>query len=129
MTSVTTSSNFDRLAKELFIQLLRETGCGRMKVFGHSMLPTIRPGDVVQVESGPANPGDIIVFDRAGNLCVHRLLTTVDCQAISRGDANPGIDRPFPFKKILGRVTSLERNGTCRRGSQIPSFSLSYHPQ
>lgn len=100
------------MAKELFIQLLRKTGHARMKVFGCSMLPAIRPEDVIRVESGPVNPGDIIVFERAGHLCVHRLLTTVDSQAIARGDANPGVDTPFPYTGILGRVTSLERNGT-----------------
>ena len=109
---MTTSPKLDGVAQELFIQLLRETGHARMKVLGLSMLPAILPGDIIRVERGNVAPGDVVVFSRTAHLCAHRLLTTVDGQAITRGDANPGLDPVLSCSEILGRVTSLERSGT-----------------
>lgn len=96
----------------LLKQLLREVGYARLEVFGSSMLPVIHPGDVIVVESTPVRAGDIVLFDRDGHLCAHRFFAGVDGQVIARGDANRDLDTPFPFEQILGRVSSVERNGT-----------------
>lgn len=105
----------------LLTELLREAGHATIEVGGNSMLPAIRPGDVLSVETGPAAIGDVVVFNQAGHLCAHRLLAVVDSQAITRGDANQRLDLPFACKEILGRVTSLERNGKTIR-------DLTYRP-
>ena len=119
---VTTASKLDGVAKELFIQLLRETGRARMKVFGISMLPAILPGDIIQVERGSANPGDIIVFVRQGWLCAHRFLGCMNSEAITQGDGNPELDTPISYSSILGRVTCLERNGVVVNDLSIRPF-------
>jgi hypothetical protein len=119
---VATAFKLDGVAKGLFIQLLRETGRARIRVFGISMLPTILPGDVIEVERGSANPGDIVVFVREGRLCAHRLLGYVNSEAITQGDGNPCVDSPFPFESILGRVTCLERNGMVINDLSIRPF-------
>ncbi len=99
------------LKASLFTQLLREVGHARIEVTGCSMLPAILPGDVIRVEAGPAQIGDIAVFSQDGQLCAHRLLAVVDGQAIARGDANRRLDPAFPVNEILGRVSRVERRG------------------
>ena len=99
------------LKVSLFTQLLRDVGYARMEVSGCSMLPAIRPGDVIRVESSPARMGDIILFLRDGHLCAHRFLAEIKGHVVARGDANRKPDAPFPYEQILGRVISLERNG------------------
>lgn len=99
------------LTTTLFTELLQSVGHARIEVLGSSMLPVIHPGDILQVESSPAHPGDIIVFNNQGLLCAHRLLTVIDGRAIARGDANRRLDTPFPIENALGRVNSLNRGG------------------
>lgn len=99
------------LTATLFTRLLKEVGQGRIEILGSSMLPAIRPGDVLRVESSPVEPGDVVVFDSNGNLCAHRLLYIKGSLAVTRGDANRHFDAPFAITEILGRVSSLERDG------------------
>ena len=99
------------LTTTLFTELLQTVGHARIEVLGSSMLPVIQPGDVLRVEAGPVQPGDIIVFTGEGSLCAHRLLALADGMAIARGDGNRRYDVPFPNEQILGRVMNLERAG------------------
>jgi signal peptidase I len=99
------------LTAALFTKLLKEVGQGRIEVLGSSMLPAIRPGDVLQVESRPVEIGDVVVFDSNGYLCAHRLVYRKGSLAVTRGDANQHFDTPFDVSEILGRVNSLERDG------------------
>lgn len=109
------------LQASLFTQLLREVGHARMQVTGCSMLPAIVPGDVIRVESAPAQVGDIVVFNRDGHLCAHRLLAIVDGRIVARGDANRKLDLPIEPEEVLGKVTSLVRQ-------EVETTDLRYRP-
>jgi len=100
------------LKTSLFTQLLREFGEATIVLGGCSMIPALRPGDAVRVQAGDIAIGDIVVFLRGDHLCAHRLLSVANGQAIARGDANRKLDDPFPVEQILGRVISLQRQGT-----------------
>lgn len=99
------------LTTTLFTELLQSVGHARIEVLGSSMLPVIRPGDVLRVKAGPVQPGDIVVFAGEGALCAHRLISLSGGIAIARGDGNRRYDSPFPSSQILGRVIDLQRAG------------------
>jgi signal peptidase I len=103
------------LTTTLFTELLHSVGHARIEVLGSSMLPVIQPGDILRVEAVTCHPGDVIVFNRDGVLCAHRLLAIVDGMAIARGDANRRLDAPFPTEQILGRVIDFQRGKTIVR--------------
>lgn len=100
------------LTTTLLTELLQSVGHARIEVLGSSMLPVIQPGDILRVEAGPVQPGDIIVFTSENSLCAHRLITFSGEMAIARGDGNQRYDAPFPSEQILGRVIDLRRAGT-----------------
>jgi hypothetical protein len=65
----------------------------------------------------PATPpphihfGDVLAFDSAGRLIVHRLVRIAPGQYLLKGDNNPQPDGWFPADAILGRVVRVERAG------------------
>ena len=59
-----------------------------VQITDDSMLPTLAPGDVVQVQPLPAEDGDLVLAEIDGELFVRRLI----------GDGT---------EKILGRVTRI----------------------
>ncbi len=59
-----------------------------VQIMDDSMLPTLAPGDVVQVQPLPAEDGDLVLAEIDGELFVRRLI----------GDGT---------EKILGRVTRI----------------------
>jgi hypothetical protein len=119
MTQPDTSN--DRLAAlkcELAGEVLRSFGALRFTATGWSMLPAIFPGDTLMVERvQPENAaiGDVVLVEREGRLCAHRLVSAVadaeNPKWITRGDSMPGPDRPVLANELLGRVTYLIRTG------------------
>jgi Peptidase S24-like len=89
----------------------------RLRVFGESMLPTLWPGDVVEIESCSlenVRAGEIVLAQRDDRLVMHRLL--VRCgqnNFLLRGDSVACPDPPFPSQALLGR---LVRRADERRG-------------
>lgn len=96
----------------LFSELLREVGHAAIEVHGSSMLPVILPGDVLKVEAGQAALGDIVVFIRNDRVWAHRVIAISGNEIVTRGDANPNPDASLHYEEVLGRVSSLARNGT-----------------
>jgi Peptidase S24-like len=80
----------------------------RMRVYGESMLPTLFPGDVVEIEScSPESlrPGEIVLAIREDRLFLHRLVSPCTISGFTlRGDSNPNPDARFPAEAMLGRM-------------------------
>ena len=103
---------------ELAGEVLRSFGTLRFAATGWSMLPSILPGDTLVVESvSPAQVrlGDIVLVQRQGRLCAHRV---VDMETgpenphwITQGDALPAPDPPVVRDELLGWVSYLIRAG------------------
>jgi len=65
-----------------------------MVVLSGSMAPTLRPGDAVLIRSGATSihEGDIVTFQREGQLVTHRVVEVESAQLVTRGDANNATD-------------------------------------
>src|SRR5579862_900731 len=112
-----------RLKCEMAGDVLRSTGAFRLKVNGWSMLPTIWPGDILEIgasATGEAAPGDIVLYGRDERLFVHRVVAFRGGQLITRGDAMPEADPPVPDGGVMGRVQFIVRRG----GKNAPSRRL-----
>jgi len=103
---------------ELLAETLRLHGRARLRVQGSSMLPSLRPGDVLRVERRrPAEvaAGTIILYSREQRLFAHRVLRKEDSGGDStllvRGDRLPRPDPPVLPDELLGEVTWVERGG------------------
>ena len=86
----------------------------RLKVTGWSMFPAICPGDILELERAKRSQlseGQIVVFSRDRRLFVHRIWKTVGSTIVTRGDAMPHTDPVVTDQELLGRVTSIERDG------------------
>jgi signal peptidase I len=102
---------------ELAREVLRSSGTLRLGVTGWSMLPTLWPGDTLIIERTKSDgvvSGDIVLFARDRRFFVHRVVTrTADAESIhTRGDAMTQMDPPVSNRELLGKVVSVERNGT-----------------
>lgn len=98
----------------LAADVLRAFGSLRLQVAGSSMLPAVRPGDVLTVrrqESPRVAAGDIVLFARQSRLFAHRVLRHSGAMLITRGDALPAQDPPVSSAELLGVVTSISREG------------------
>ncbi|MFN2156547.1 MAG: signal peptidase I [Anaerolineae bacterium] len=85
-------------------------------VYGASMYPTIRDGDVVQVrpvKAGEIGIGDIFLFRNSGRLFVHRLVAKSRqgdrLLLIAKGDANPRPDKQVEHLDVLGKIVEVRR--------------------
>ncbi|MGC9398740.1 MAG: S24 family peptidase [Anaerolineae bacterium] len=90
-------------------------GTLHLHVRGRSMLPTLRPGDEIVVESVAPEDlrrGDWIVVRVSQQLLVHRLLDfTREGSLLTKGDAQRAPDPPCAPQDVLGKVTALKREG------------------
>ena len=109
---------------ELASEVLRSSGRLRLCVTGWSMLPTIWPGDTLEIEKtdcASVSAGDVVLFHRDRRLFVHRVVR-YDAKAIAtRGDALDALDETITDKELLGRVSLIVRDTK----SIQPSASLS----
>jgi signal peptidase I len=108
----------NELKRQLALDAVGSLGEARLAASGSSMLPTIRPGDVLEVhrESMAAvSIGDIVVFEREARLVTHRVVEKVlgpeRTLLITRGDALRAADPPVTPEELLGRVTAILRGG------------------
>jgi signal peptidase len=110
----------------LVSEAVRAAGRVRLRVSGTSMVPAMRPGDLITVERARAAeiaPGEIVVFTRSGRLVVHRVtgVTAAPGLAKSVSESEPALQtrgdcarRKDPIvrdSELLGRVTQIERSG------------------
>ena len=84
----------------------------RLRVLGESMLPTLWPGDAVEIEAcsnDQLHVGDLVLAVRDGRLFLHRLVSqNLSSGFILRGDSMPAPDALFPPKALLGRLISRD---------------------
>lgn len=100
---------------ELAAEVLRTCGRLRLRVTGWSMLPAVWPGDtllVERIEPGAVGTGDIVLFTCEGRLFVHRVVENLgDSRLLTRGDTMSAPDPVVNRHELLGRVSSIQRNG------------------
>jgi hypothetical protein len=100
--------------------MLRARASVRIKAWGTSMFPAVRPGDLLTIQSAAYDqvvPGDIVLVMRDHRFFVHRLVErrqVRDCiSLVTRGDAMPHNDPPAATSELLGRVACIRRGNHC----------------
>src|SRR5262245_66357737 len=98
------SEEFLTAGAELVAEALLRFGHVSFRVHGTSMLPAVRPGDVVDVETCPIDRfrvGDIVVFTGTAGLVAHRMISNREQVTVTRGDANRHCDPPMSAGRLL----------------------------
>ena len=100
----------------LAIDMLRSVGEARLTVSGGSMLPSLWPGDILEIHRVAAediSQGDIVVFARENRLIVHRVLRMnrqgANMTVTTCGDRSAKADSPVSTNELLGRVRTIQR--------------------
>jgi signal peptidase I len=105
----------DALRIDLVEDVLRRFGSARLCVQGSSMLPSLRPGDEIQVQSIPLSEikmGDVVAYRRDERLFVHRVIGTDALgRLVTRGDTLPQADAPVSESELLGSIVAVSRDG------------------
>jgi len=107
--------------RSLAAEVLRSTGKVRLVARGHSMLPALWPGDLLNIEATSfdrVRAGDTVLFARDDRFLIHRVLDKHEVRhgstrpsLVTRGDSMPQVDAPVFGEELLGRVVSFERHG------------------
>jgi signal peptidase I len=111
---MTRESQFQAAGCDLLADVVRSAGSATLKVTGQSMLPAIRPGDLLTVQRHSPQglqPGQIILIQRNQKLTAHRVVRVCGEQLVTRGDSVPSLDPPIPASEVVGVVTAIHRNG------------------
>jgi signal peptidase I len=121
------SRPLDAVAPRLLAEVLDRCGEARLRVAGTSMLPSIRPADVLHIRSvdiASVRRDDVVVFEAGPRLFVHRV---VQCDShgaepilITRGDMHSHDDPPVRRTQLLGRVEGQTREGTVVPPARAP---------
>jgi hypothetical protein len=109
-SAVRSSGSAERSA--LVAHALRRGGSSplrvRLRVYGESMLPTLWPGDLVEITNcSPEDlrTGEIVLAMREGRFFLHRLVAPYTPNGfLLRGDSMPGPDPLFPPEALVGRL-------------------------
>jgi len=104
----------------LLVDLIGQVGEARLRVIGSSMLPSIRPGDVLIIRRRPIGDvrcGDVAVFVRDDRLFVHRVIAHHGSHLVTRGDSLPSPDAPVTATELAGVAVRLVRGGKARQVS------------
>jgi hypothetical protein len=100
-----------------------------MKVEGDSMLPALKPGDLISVvHSDRISEGDILAFFyRHGEVLVHRCVKLTESKIYCKGDNAFRLEDITP-DRIIGHVTAVVRDGGTLpvRGPDRTMAALSY---
>jgi hypothetical protein len=117
-------SNWSAVRSALVADALRGRGHLRLCVHGESMLPSLWPGDVVEIEGcspEDVRPGEIVLALREDRLFLHRLVAPCTGHGfVLRGDSVPRSDS-FPSEALLGRFVS-------RTDERPGIFAAALHP-
>jgi hypothetical protein len=104
----------------LLADALRRSQSLRLRVYGESMLPTLWPGDVVEIAGcslEEVRPGEIVLALHDGRLFLHRLLASESNGFVLRGDSMPGPDPLLPREALLGRLVGRAGEGLVSRSA------------
>jgi signal peptidase len=116
----------DLSKSELAAEVVRSFGELRLRVTGSSMLPAIRPDDVLTVRHcgvDEVGVGDVVLYTRHRRLFAHRVVSRSDVGLVTQGD---GVAKPDPAvtaAEFLGRIVLVSR-----RGRSIPPESKPTSP-
>lgn len=88
----------------------------KMTLYGNSMLPFIKSGDIAIVKSVHGevpNVGDIYAFIQPGSekLIIHRMVNIYGEICEMKGDNCKNVDGRIPFSALMGKITLVERQG------------------
>lgn len=103
---------YAQMAVAVLRQRLAERTAIELQVQSASMLPVIRPGDMISVGSVSVDTlrsGDIIVYERSGVFIVHRVLRVDARVVITKGDNARMVDIRVDKNAIIGKVVSVEK--------------------
>jgi hypothetical protein len=109
----------------LMTDVVTRYGHVRLRAFGSSMIPVIRPSDILSVEQCSLEetcPGDVLLMRQGTRVHAHRLIRhqRQDGQVllVTRGDALWHADPSQPASMLLGRVTGISRGGVTLASSR-----------
>jgi hypothetical protein len=115
---VAAATRLEKVAPALVSQMLRQHGRASFRVAGTSMLPAIRPSDVLLVCAAgitTVTAGEVVLFETGRRLFAHRVIGAEmrDGQPvlITRGDMHWHDDGVVSAAQLLGRVEGQWRNG------------------
>lgn len=102
----------------IIAQALENRGRVALRVWGTSMLPWVRPGDIAiirKADGGNARFGDVALLRSGDRLLVHRIVGKQGNaelpEYIAKGDAHRNADGVFCREQLLGRVVRIFRKG------------------
>jgi len=94
-------------------EVLATGNAARFLARGDSMHPSIRSGELLEVERVDPRSirrGDVVLARLSRGLTAHRVVrTTREGWFVTRGDNAPAEDEPFPSGAIIGRVRTARR--------------------
>ena len=89
-------------------QWRRERRVVETRFSGASMLPAIKPGQMVTLECGREPPtGEVAVFVLENQLGVHRIVARTAAVLLPWGDANPLPDDPIEPAQVIGTLAGV----------------------
>jgi hypothetical protein len=115
----------DLSKNELAAATIRYFGVLRLRVTGSSMLPAVRPDDVLLIRRcriEEAAPGDIVLTIRQRRLFAHRVMSHSAEHLITQGDSVAEPDLPVTAHELLGKVVRVTRRGTTIRHDSKPGL-------
>src|SRR5579859_1179727 len=104
--------NNSAVFRELSTALLRRGTSVQFEARGVSMSPTIRSGDLVQVDpvgAGELRRGDVVLGQEARRSILHRIHALEANACVTRGDSARYSDRSMALNAIMGRVLKARR--------------------
>jgi signal peptidase len=104
----------DLSRNELAAEVVRSFGELRLRVTGSSMLPAVRPGDVLLIRHCSIEEpdlGDVVLFTRQRRLFAHRVVSRSSACLVTQGDAIAAPDPAVSASELLGKVVGVQRRG------------------
>lgn len=102
------------LGCELVADVARRFGEVRLRLTGASMMPAVRPGDVITAQrcrTAELKPGEIVLYRRGTGLVAHRVVRIDGGRLVTQGDSLPHEDTPVKEADVMGRVVLVTRSG------------------
>ncbi len=109
-------------ATTVIVDLLASGHAVQFQARGDSMYPLIRDHDYLHVEPcGEVRVGEIALVLAERGLTAHRVVSVDGDAVVTRGDNAPAPDDAVARSKVLGKVTSVIRDG---REIKVKSIGL-----
>lgn len=115
---------------EMFLEVLEKGFPLKIRLFGSSMYPFLKEGEVVIVQRRPwtdLRRGDILLYHRDRRFIAHRVLKppkSLEDSCLCKGDTLKGVDPPVNLHQYLGRVEGVERGKKVVLFTQFPWYAF-----